>query len=124
MGDSLTKQSFKHECDINNVISHYHQTGMVEHGIGMTPKYGIAPTVDFHQIQNNIAAAKSTFENLKPEVRESFENVEDFFDALGDSNRIDDLVAAGLIKPEITKEEPLSNDENPAKGETEPEETT
>jgi len=97
---------------------------MLEHGISMTPRYGIAPAVDFHAMQNHLAAAKSTFENLKPEVRESFENVEDFFNALGDSNRIDDLVDAGLLKPEITKEEPFSESENPAEGETVPEETT
>ena len=44
---SLTRQSFKDECDVNQIVKRYTETGMINH-IPRTPaQYGDAPEGDF-----------------------------------------------------------------------------
>jgi len=44
---SLTRQSFKDECDVNQIVKRYTETGMVNHIPRTTPQYGDAPEGDF-----------------------------------------------------------------------------
>jgi len=44
---SLTRQSFKDECDVNQIVKRYTETGMINHIPRTTPKYGDAPEGDF-----------------------------------------------------------------------------
>lgn len=37
---SMAKQSFKNECDINNIVKRYHTTGMISHISRSKPFYG------------------------------------------------------------------------------------
>lgn len=45
----LTRQSFKEECDINNIVATYMRTGMVNHLPRVEPQYGDAPDLDFNE---------------------------------------------------------------------------
>ena len=44
---SLTRQSFKDECDVNQIVKRYTETGMINHIPRTTPQYGEAPEGDF-----------------------------------------------------------------------------
>ena len=44
---SLTRQSFKDECDVNQIVKRYTETGMINHIPRSTPQYGDAPEGDF-----------------------------------------------------------------------------
>jgi len=44
---SLTRQSFKDECDVNLIVKRYTETGMINHIPRRTPEYGDAPEGDF-----------------------------------------------------------------------------
>ena len=44
---SLTRQSFKEECDVNQIVKRYTETGMINHIPRTTPQYGDAPEGDF-----------------------------------------------------------------------------
>jgi len=46
---SLTRQSFKDECDVNLIVKRYTETGMINHIPRTTPQYGDAPEGDFLQ---------------------------------------------------------------------------
>lgn len=46
---SLTKQSFKDECDYNAIIDRYTRTGKIEHVARITPQYGVAPDMTLHE---------------------------------------------------------------------------
>jgi len=46
---SLTRQSFKDECDVNLIVKRYTETGMINHIPRSTPQYGDAPEGDFLQ---------------------------------------------------------------------------
>jgi len=44
---SLTRQSFKDECDVNLIVKRYTETGMINHIPRTNPQYGDAPEGDF-----------------------------------------------------------------------------
>jgi len=44
---SLTRQSFKDECDVNQIVKRYTETGMINHIPRTPPQYGDAPEGDF-----------------------------------------------------------------------------
>jgi len=46
---SLTRQSFKDECDVNLIVKRYTETGMINHIPRTQPQYGDAPEGDFLQ---------------------------------------------------------------------------
>lgn len=65
---SLTRGSFKDECDVNNIVRRYAQTGMVNHVPRGTPQYGDAPEMDFAEAMRVRAEIQSAEEEaaLRP----------------------------------------------------------
>lgn len=73
-GPGRTKQSFKDECDINNLMAKYLKTGHMDHVNQSLPRFERVSEHDFQSAQNLIADAKSMFENIPSAVRARFEN--------------------------------------------------
>lgn len=124
-GKGLTKQSFKKECDINLILRQYTETGLVTH-LRKEPIFGEDHGTDFITTQNALARANTMFENLPPDSRGLFESVSDFIDAIGDPERTDQLVEAGILTqtrtgeinpPEPTLQEEPSTPEDPPQAE-------
>ena len=66
----VTKQSFKDECNINNIINRYITTGQVIPTNTTQKKYGIQPPNDRTKNQYIVAELKSEYEKQPPDVRE------------------------------------------------------
>nr|QJB20908.1 MAG: internal scaffolding protein [Microvirus sp.] len=75
-GDELvTKQHFKEECDIHNILKQYQKTGVITHVQAARPTYADLP--DAHDYQEAIhiqMAAIEAFEGLPASVRDHFGN--------------------------------------------------
>lgn len=69
-----TKQSFKDECDINNIMRRYAATGQVDHVSARTPLYGEIPALDFQAAMALVVEAREQFALLSSEVRDRFSN--------------------------------------------------
>jgi len=80
---SLTRQSFKDECDVNQIVKRYTETGMINHIPRTKPQYGDAPEGDFLQaaivnaeIASKIEAGELDMDDLvesEPEAEETSE---------------------------------------------------
>lgn len=70
----LTKQSFKAECDINNIMARYLKTGVLEHVRTAVGAYLDVTGADFQSAQNLVAGAKSMFHMLPSAIRTKFDN--------------------------------------------------
>jgi len=57
--ESLTRQSFKAECDVNNIVKTFTQTGMINHIPRTQPQYGDAPEMDFFEAARTQADIRS-----------------------------------------------------------------
>jgi len=74
-GNSLTKQGFKHVCDINKIIERYRKTGIIEHVNSKVAMYGDFSNVgDYREALAKVSAAGELFRALPAKVRERFSN--------------------------------------------------
>lgn len=97
---SRTKQEFKAECDINNVLKQYKQTGMVRHisNRAAAGAYQDLPdSIDFQESMNIVLAAQTAFSTLPSLVRERFGNdPSQFLAFMANPNNVDEAVKLGL----------------------------
>lgn len=95
-GASLTKQSFKDECDINNVMKRFERTGAIEHLAKYGPQYADVMPVDFQQAMNTVALANSMWEELPVSVKQRVGSPEGFLEFVNDPGNGQELVELGL----------------------------
>jgi hypothetical protein len=71
---ALTEQSHKNECDINLILAQFMETGLMPNMKQSKPQYGDVSEIDFQDIQNQLANAKTLFEELPEPVKAQFDN--------------------------------------------------
>lgn len=100
--DGRTKQSFKDQCDINRILQRAQKTGTLSHIQKHGGEYGDFAEFDYTTAQQQLARAKSIFEELPSELRKEFgHNPAAFFEYVNDpanSGRLVELLP-GLAKP-------------------------
>lgn len=102
---SMTKQSFKDECDINVIMARYQKTGLLEHVRQGVPQYLDQPGFDYFEAQSFIAGANSLFQSLPADVRAQFENHPGIFLRwMEDPANAAKAREMGLMPPEATQE--------------------
>lgn len=97
---SMTKQSYKDECDINKLMDKYQKTGLLNHVVKHSGEYGEFDSVDFTDAMNVVAEGQSMFEELPSSARKAFDNdPAKFMNYINDdlnSEKIDHLHKLGL----------------------------
>lgn len=123
---TLTKQSFKNECDINQVVAKFVQTGQLPLTNNQEPQYGDAPDqdIDLKSSIDTVNQLKSEFYELSPEMQKSFKgnfknyaqflsdyeadpgSIEAYFDSLNIGDKDSDLTKENKeLSPEKTTTE-------------------
>lgn len=93
--DGRTKQSFKDETDVNQIIQKHTRMGTLSHLEQFGGQYGDMADFDFQEAQNQIAKANSMFETLPSAVRNQFANSpEEFFKFVNDPENSENLAEA------------------------------
>nr|QJB19349.1 MAG: internal scaffolding protein [Microvirus sp.] len=113
--ESLTLQSCKDECDINNILDRWQTTGVLEHSREGSGFFG--DFSDVHDYQSALALvsdAKDMFDNLPSSVRDFFANDPARLLAfVNDESNHDKAVELGLIEkspPQAPQETETNND--------------
>ena len=70
--ETLTEQSHKAACDVNNIMARYTLTGVMEHVRRFEPVYADVSAADYKASMDAISAAKTLFEELPSRVRRHF----------------------------------------------------
>jgi len=119
---SMTKQSFKDECDINNIMAKFQKTGALTHYMRHAPEYGDATQVEYADALNVVANANTMFEELPSSIRKKFDNdPAKFLEFVQDEKNESEMEELGLKKassvssmdPDIaTEEHPSGSTEN------------
>lgn len=73
---SRTQQQFKEECDVNNILRNYVNTGVLNHVSEVVPQFGDFSEVpaDYGEALALIQKSNDEFMKLPSEVRERFDN--------------------------------------------------
>ena len=109
-GKSMTKQSMKKDCDINNILKKYEATGKLPDMIKKDARYGDFSNVNDYQTSMNIVIkAKEQFDNLPSSVRHRFNNdPAQFLEFANNPENNDQLKKMGLLN----EKENGNNDKN------------
>lgn len=107
-GPTMTKQSFRDECDVNLILKRFESTGVVDHLASSNPRYGDFTSAEDYQTSLNIVmSAEDSFMSLDPKIRLRFDNDPVLFlDFVGNPANNTELIALGLAKPSIPVEKP------------------
>lgn len=105
VGDSVTKQSFKDECDVNRIVARAQKTGFMPSG-ERQPQYGDFSNVpDYRESLDIVMKADASFAALPAEVRKYFDNdPAAYMDFLSDEKNRDEAIKLGLVNPKPTAE--------------------
>jgi phage internal scaffolding protein len=101
---SLAKQSFRDECDINNILRKFNVTGELPVG-SVQPQYGdFSGITDYQSALNAVMAAQDSFLALPAKIRARFDNDAALFvDFASDEANRDEMKALGLLRQETAQ---------------------
>ena len=71
--EGITEQHHTDQCDINKILAQFMETGIMP-GTKANPQYGDVSEVDFQEMQNTLATAKTLFEELPEQVKDHYNN--------------------------------------------------
>lgn len=98
--ESRTKQQFKDECDINQIMAKYARTGVLPIPVNSRAVYGDYSTpFDFQEAQDLIIRAQQQFESLPSGLRNRFGNdPKNFLAFCSDPANKKEMGELGLLK--------------------------
>lgn len=111
-GRSRTKQSFKAEADINNIMLRYQKTGLLVDpstvNTARKPSYGdFSDGSDFQSVVDRITAVRGNFAALPSDIRDMFGNDPSvMLDFMADPENLEDCYELGLIDRPAAAVEP------------------
>lgn len=100
-GVARTKQSFKAECDINNIMAKFGRTGAVAHVNRYSGRYGLFAPIDFRDAMETVRQASEMFDALPAKLRARFSNDPAvFLEFVQDKENLPELRKLGLAMAE------------------------
>lgn len=98
---SKTQQSFKDECNINNIMAKFRKSGEMAHLNTREPTYGDFSTgLDYQAAQNRVLAAQGDFDSLSAEIRARMHNnPAELLTFVADPENLEEARSLGLIAP-------------------------
>lgn len=101
---SVTKQSFKEECDINTIMAKYQYNGELPILNQQFPQYLDCTGIEFQTYVDYVAQARDMFAALPSKIRNTFDNdPARFVDFCSQEANRAQLKEWGLLAPEVTK---------------------
>jgi len=90
--DGRTKQSFKDETDINQILKRAQKSGTISHLNKYEARYGDFSGFDFFEAQLKLSQGREIFDALPVEIRREFrQSSAEFFDYVNDPENKDRL---------------------------------
>ena len=112
--ESRTKQSFKEDCDINNIVRKF-ADGVMPVTNPVEPQYGDSPTMDLKEALDAVFHAKGEFNALSEDDKSLFDfDQSNYFDFLADPDRFYNEIRAGFGDQKSAKNDSGSPSEEPS----------
>jgi phage internal scaffolding protein len=105
---SMTKQSFRDECNINTIMARYEKTGVLVDPLQMRqvkPLFDDFSNIpDYQEAQNAIIEAENLFNALPSSIRKRFGNDPALLlDFMSDPDNYDEAVRLGIVSKSETE---------------------
>lgn len=115
-GESLTKQAFSDECDINKIMRRAEQTGELPDMIKNNPQYGDFSDVPTYQEACNVVQkAEEQFNALNAHIRSRFSNdPAQFLEFATNPANAREMIKMGLATQRMESTQPLQSAVTPS----------
>ena len=115
---SMTKQSFRDECDINQIIDRYKATGLLTDPLNPSnrrPMYGnFSEIPTYQEALDYIAMATDEFMSLPSNIRKRFDNDPGQYLAfIEDEANREEAIALGLVEKTVPVQVPVPDEPKP-----------
>lgn len=110
-GPSVTRQSFRDQCNVNVIVEKYQRTGVLPAVNAMRGRFADVTGLDFQTALDLVSSAEAAFRELPGLVRKRFSNdPAAFLDFVQNPEHAEELVAMGLASKRELREsgEPVS----------------
>lgn len=99
-GESRTQQSFKKDCDIQNILKNVGRTGLLSHANTRPRRFeDLVGASDYHTALNSVIAANAAFSSLPAALRSRFANdPHKFLEFCDDPKNEAEMRELGLLK--------------------------
>ena len=96
---TLTQQHFADECDFNNVLAKWQNSGLITHLNPSQPIYAdVSEFTDYQSSLELIRSAQAAFDALPSSVRDRFDNdPQALFNFVHDPSNRDEAIKLGLV---------------------------
>lgn len=115
---SLTKQYFKDECDINNIVKKFSDTGQLPVQNNLEPQYGDVPNMDLKEALDMVQFARQEFDELSTVDKDRFgQNFHNYCQFLSDYEKSpESFYNETSFETDTSVSEPPKDDEKTALG--------
>lgn len=116
--DDRTDQSFKEECDVNNIVSKFSKTGAITHISRIQGVYAdLTEVTDLLAMKETVQMAQNAFDALPSSLRNKLNNdPSQFIEYLNDPKNSEELISLGILTPKAGAQ--YSEISKPPAGET------
>lgn len=99
IGDTRTKQYFKDECNIDNILAQYDRTGLINHVNEYQGNYeDVSNFQDYHTSMNQVLETNKLFMTLPSKMRLKFNNDPgSFVEFVSNPENKEEMIKMGLI---------------------------
>lgn len=114
---SLAHQSFRDECDINNIMKKFERTGLLDHVNEHEGNYGDFTDLpaSYHEAQNQVIRAQEMFLSVPSKIRARFNNDPgEFLAYVEDPANVEGMRELGLLPSERAAEQPPARRKQPS----------
>ena len=112
--ESRTKQSFRDECNINNIVRKF-ADGVMPVTNPVEPQYAHSPAMDLKEALDSVFHAKGEFNSLSDDDKSLFDYQQsNYFDFLADPDGYYDEIRAGFGDQKSAKNDSDSPSEEPS----------
>lgn len=110
VGESKTKQSFKDETDVHQILAKFSRTGVLQQSQRVAEFLDVPDDLDFEGAMHYVIGARDAFAELPAEVRRRFENDPGQLLAfLNDGANLDEARELGLVPYPEPPQEPVES---------------
>lgn len=122
VGDSLTQQHFKEECEVINIIKKHDRNGIIEHVQRGQARYGDFSEVhDYREALDLVRNAKEEFMAIPSDIRKKFDNDPGkFYEFVSNPDNKEVLEKMGFIEPPKASADQSSAADKSSSGAVEP----
>lgn len=101
----LTEQAHKDRCNINSIMAKYDKNGLITHISKFESEFGDTTGIEFKQMMDKVASARSSFEELPSKIRKRFDNdPTKLLQFMDDASNREEAIKLGLIRNTWTEE--------------------